>query len=130
MFVRISAFVLAGLLMLPSIAHAGNVYKVTGHDGERVQTYQVRFGGGKLMDQFTAFDPKTHSFVYLTWERTAKPPTPKMEIWDHQTGETVPLYEFPGVDNPLPVIPSIEAMKVCPITKDKQFKATLEIVVD
>jgi hypothetical protein len=30
----------------------------------------------------------------------------------------------------LPVIPSIEAMKVCPFTNDRNFKAMLYAIVD
>jgi hypothetical protein len=51
-------------------------------------------------------------------------------VWDHRTGETIPLYRFPDAKNPLPVIPSIEAMKVCPLTGDKNFEAQLHIIVD
>jgi len=34
------------------------------------------------------------------------------------------------VKDPLPVIPSIEDMKVCPMTGDKKFEAKLTIIVD
>jgi len=53
-----------------------------------------------------------------------------MKVWDHRTGETIPLYRFPDTRNPLPVIPSIKAMKVCPFTNDKNFKAELYEIVD
>jgi hypothetical protein len=53
-----------------------------------------------------------------------------MMLWNHRTGETIPLYHFPDAQNPLPVIPSIEAMKVCPLTNDKNFKAKLHNIVD
>ncbi len=53
-----------------------------------------------------------------------------MKVWDHRTGETIPLYRFPDTRNPLPVIPSIKALKVCPITGDKDFKARLHIIID
>lgn len=82
------------------------------------------------MDQYTAFDPETKKFVYLQWKRSEAKPTPVMKVWDHHTGETISLYKFPDVQNPLPVIPSIEAMKVCPLTGDKNFKAKLHIIVD
>jgi hypothetical protein len=66
----------------------------------------------------------------LTWSRNDKPPTPARKLWDYRTGETIPLYRFPKVKNPLPVIPSIEAMKACPFTNDKNFKAMLYEIVD
>jgi hypothetical protein len=127
---RVLLFVVVGVLMGTSSASAGNIYQVTSQDGEKTITYEVRFGGGKLMDQFTAFDPETKKFVYLLWDRKGKPPSPAMKIWDHRTGETISLYDFPNAKNPLPVIPSIDAMKVCPLTNDKHFKAKLHVIVD
>jgi hypothetical protein len=47
-----------------------------------------------------------------------------------RTGETLSLYAFPNAKHPLPVIPPIEAMKVCPITRDIESKAKLQIIVD
>ena len=130
MLTRTPALVFASPLIVTSSAAAGNVYKVASHDGEKTITYEVRFGGIKLMDQFTAFDPDTKKFVYLTWNRKDKPPTPAMKLWDYRTGESIPLYRFPYANNPLPVIPSIESMKVCPFTNDKNFKAELYEIVD
>ncbi|MBL8813555.1 MAG: hypothetical protein JNM43_25540 [Planctomycetaceae bacterium] len=109
---------------------AGNIYEVTSTDGKTTQTYQVRFGGGKLFDTFTAFDPASQKFVYLEWKRSEDAPKPALTFWDHKTGETVALYKFPDVKNPLPVIPSIDDMKVCPMTGDKKFEAKLTIIVD
>ena len=123
-------FVSVSVLIGTSLASAGNIYKVTSQDGDKTISYEVRFGGGRLMDQFTAFDPETKKFVYLQWERKGKAPIPAMKLWDHRTGETISLYRFPNVKNPLPVIPSIDAMKVCPISNDKTFKAKLHIIVD
>jgi len=120
----------AASLLGTSSASAGNIYKITSRDGEKTITYEVRFGGGRLMDQFTAFDPEAKKFVYLQWNRNGKPPTPAMKLWDHRTGETVPLYNFPDARHPLPVIPSLESMKACPLTNDKDFKAKLHIIVD
>lgn len=117
------------LIGTPS-ASAGNIYQVTSQDRDKAITYEVRFGGGKLMDQFTAFDPETKKFVYLKWERKGKTPPPAMKFWDHRTGEVIPLYDFPNAKKPLPVIPSIEDMKVCPLTNDKNFKAKLHIIFD
>ena len=63
MLYRILLVALVGLLIGTSPASAGNIYKVTSQDGEKTITYEVRFGGGRLMDQFTAFDPETKKFV-------------------------------------------------------------------
>lgn len=130
MLYRTPLLVLIGVLIGTSSASAGNIYKVISQDGKKTMTYEVRFGGGRLMDQFTAFDPETKKFVYLQWDRKGKPPTPAMKIWDHRTGETISLYDFPNAKQPLPVIPSIDAMKVCPLTNDKEFKAKLHIIYD
>ena len=128
MLYRTPLLVLIGVLVGTSSASAGNIYKVISQDGKKTMTYEVRFGGGRLMDQFTAFDPETKKFVYLQWDRKGKPPTPAMKIWDHRTGDTIALYDFPNARKPLPVIPSIDAMKVCPLTNDKEFKAKLHII--
>ena len=130
MNLRFVLFAVVGLLAGTMPALAGNIYKVTSQDGDKTVTYEVRFGGGKLMDQFTAFNPETKKFVYLQWKRSDEKPAPAMKVWDHRTGETIVLYRFPDAKNPLPVIPSIDAMKVCPLTGDKNFKATLHIIVD
>jgi hypothetical protein len=65
MLCRMIFFVLVGLLIGTSPASAGNIYKVTSQDGEKTITYEVRFGGRRLMDQFTAFNPETKKFVHL-----------------------------------------------------------------
>ena len=111
-------------------AFAGTGYQVTAKDGDEEVTYMVKFGGGMMFDQYTAFDPATEEFVYLTWktrpmndEKPEAPPKPVCSIWDHKTGKKIKLYQFPGVEHPLPVIPSMEAMKVCPKTGDKNFKS-------
>jgi hypothetical protein len=124
------AFVIAGLLCGAGTASAGTVYEVVGKSGSKTITYEVKFGGGFRFEQFTAFDPESKEFAYLEWERDAKPPVPAMQIWDHRTGETIPLYKFPNVEHPLPVIPSIEAMKVCPVSGDKQYKSKAIIAYD
>ena len=130
MGLRLLLFAVIGLVAGTTPALAGNIYKVTSQDGDKTVTYEVRFGGGRLMDQYTAFDPDTKKFVYLQWKRDGEKPAPAMKVWDHRTGETIPLYRFPDAKNPLPVIPSIDAMKVCPLTGDKNFKAKLHIIVD
>lgn len=127
---RMLGVVLIGMLTAAPLARAGNVYQVTSRDGAKSITYEVRFGGGRLMDQYTAFDPETKKFVYLQWKRDGERPAAAMRVWDHRTGETVLLYRFPGARHPLPVIPSVKAMKVCPLTGDKEFKAKLHIIID
>ena len=124
------AFVLP-CLFTAGAAFAGTGYEVTAKnaEGEEV-TYQVKFGGGKLFEQYTAFDPDSKSFVYLTWNRRGKKPEPASVIYDHKTGELIPLYKFPDAKHPLPVIPSMEAMKVCPLTGDEEFKAKVRIAYD
>jgi hypothetical protein len=109
------------VLLLVGTADAGTIYEVTATSGTEKVTYRVKFGGGKAVAQWTAFDPKSKKFVYLTWERGDPAPEPVAAIWDHRTGETVKLYKFPNVEQPLPVIPSIQDMKVCPLTGDKEF---------
>ncbi len=121
---------LIGLACITLPALAGNVYQVTSRQGDKRVSYEVRFGGGKLNDQLTAFDPETKKFVYLSWKRSDARPAPAMQIWDHRTGETIPLYRFPDAKYPLPVIPSLEEMKVCPLTGDKDYKAMLDIIID
>lgn len=109
---------------------AGEVYEVTSQDGNNEITYEVRFGGGKLMDQYTAFDPETRSFVYLSWKRQDEAPKPAMTIWSHRDGEVLSLYKFPDAKHPLPIIPGIEAMKVCPFTGDTSLSSKLIIIFD
>jgi len=127
---RVLLFALFGLLAVVAPVRAENIYQVTSQDGDKTVNYKVRFGGNKLMDQITAFDPETKKFVYLQWKRKEEKPAPAMKVWDHRTGETIPLYRFPGAKNPLPVIPSIDSMKVCPLTGDKKFKAQVNMIVD
>lgn len=119
-----------GLLCTAATASAGMIYKVQSRNGDQQLTYEVRFGGGKLEELFTAFDPNSKKFVYLSFPRDGEPPAPAMIIWDHRTGEKVPLYAFPGVKDPLPVIPNIQALKVCPLTGDKNFRAEIHIFID
>jgi hypothetical protein len=122
MFVLLlSAVLLAGLAA--ATAAAGTIYEVTATGGAEKVTYRVKFGGGKAVRQWTAFDPAQKKFVYLTWTPAEPEPSPAATIWDHRTGETTKLYKFPGAGQPLPVIPSIAEMKVCPLTGDKAFTA-------
>jgi len=134
------------LVLLASSAFAATGYEVTSTDGEKTVTYMVNFGRGMMFDQYTAYDPASKKFVYLSWklagpgrvagaaaaqeEGKMKAPKPVCSIWDHATGRTIDLYQFPGVKHPLPVIPSIEAMKVCPKTGDKNFKYRAVLAID
>ncbi len=128
---RLLTLVSAVLLACAAAAPAGTIYKVTAKKGDATVTYEVQFGGTRLMETWTAFDPKTKKFVHLKWPRRGgKAPEPVASIFDHRTGETVRLYKFPGADGPLPVIPDMDAMKVCPLTGDKAFKAVPHIAID
>lgn len=118
------------LSLLTNLGLAGTGYEVTSTDGERTVTYKVNFGGGRMFNQHTAYDPASKKFVYLSWKRGEPDPKPVCSIWNHQTGETIELYRFPKVKNPLPIIPSIDAMKVCPRTGDKNFKHERRIAYD
>lgn len=120
----------AALVLTAASAEAGNVYKITAKKGDEEVTYTVKFGGGRKFEQWTAFDPASKKFVYLTWNRGEAEPKPAGTIWDHRTGETIKLYKFPGAESPLPVIPSVDAMKVCPLTGDKGFKTEKTIIYD
>lgn len=118
------------LFLLSDACIAGTGYEVTSSDGQQTVTYMVNFGGGRMFQQHTAYDPASKEFIYLRWKRGEKAPEPVSSIWDHRTGETIPLYQFPGAKHPLPVIPSIDAMKVCPKTGDKNFKYEARIAYD
>src|SRR5205814_1451804 len=109
-------------LVLVADATAGTKWRITGRQGEQEMTYTVDFGGGKSSGRYTAFDPETKKFVYLDWQTTEGAPKPVSVIYDHRTGETVPLYKFPAAANPLPRIPTIDDLKVCPYTGDKNFQ--------
>jgi hypothetical protein len=123
-------FALVALALTAGIGSAGTTYQVTSSTGEETRTYEVSFGGGKQFERLTAFDPTSKKFVYLDFRRDSPVPKPVGAIWDHRTGETLPLYSFPGVDQPLPVIPSIEDLKVCPFTGAKDLKVTVKVRYD
>ena len=118
------------LVITANVAFAGTGYQVTSKDGDKETTYMVKFGGGRAFQQHTAYDPESKEFVYLTWRRGEEAPKPVSKIWNHQTGETVDLYKFPGAKHPLPVIPSIKDMKVCPRTGDRNFKSQAVLAYD
>jgi hypothetical protein len=126
-FVTIALALSAGT---PAPVLAGQVYRVTAMQGGKPTTCEVKFGGGKLFEMWTAFDPASKSFAYLTWPRARGEPKPAGSIWDHRTGDTIKLYNFPGVKQPLPVIRSIEDLKVWPLTGDKAFNVTATSVYD
>jgi hypothetical protein len=107
------------MLILESCCLAGTTYRITSSDGTKEVTYEVRFGGGRQFEQFTAFDPASKDFVYLRWTRGEQKPEPAGSIWDHKTGAIVLLYKFPEVAQPLPVIPSVEDLTICPKTGGK-----------
>lgn len=109
---------------------AGEQFEITSFDGEKKITYTVNFGGGMIFEQFTAFDPVSKEFVYLTWQRGDEAPKPVGEVWDHETGKTKKLYRFPNVEHPLTVIPSMESMKVCPVTGDREFTSRRTMLYD
>lgn len=114
----------AGLIAVASTL-AGEIYELTGTDGKRTVKTEVWFGSGKDTKRLTAFDPRTKKFVYIDidWTKPAtERPMPVGQIWDHHTGKTIDLWKFPGAANPLPVIPSVDDLKVCPITGDKKPK--------
>ena len=121
---------LSSLLLLANSTFAGIGYEITSLQGEKTVTYMVNFGGGFMFEQYTAYDPISKAFVYLQWPRDGKAPQPVGKIWDHRTGETLDLYKFPAVNHPLPVIPSIKAMKVCPVTGSPKFEAKELIAFD
>ena len=101
----------------------GTGYEVTAQQDGKPVTYMVNFGGGFNFEQYTAYDPVSKKFVYLQWPRNADVPKPVSQVWNHESGQTVKLYQFPDIKHPLPVIPSMEAMKFCPIIGDGKFKA-------
>ena len=78
----------------------------------------------------TAFDPASKKFVYLQWDRGGTKPAPAGSIWDHKTGEIIVLYKFPEVAQPLPVIPSVNDLTICPKTGSKIISKKLTIIFD
>lgn len=101
----------------------GEIYEVTSTDGKRTVKYELWFGGGKDVQTLTAFNPQTKKFVRWHIDRS-KGEQAKIvaQIWDYKTCRTIDLYRFPGVENPLPIIPLIDDLKICPITGDKNLK--------
>jgi hypothetical protein len=121
----LKASLAVGLLgAVVAICEAASIYRITSKtkDGETKQ-YKVTFGPTKVTNRLVAFCPKNKKFVYLIWkDKTEKAPEPVSSIWDHRTGETVPLYKFPDSPHPLPAIARAEDIKVCPFTGDTKLK--------
>ena len=128
MFYKIIA--LLTLMFVTTVSYAGTSYEVISKVDGKTTSYMVIFGGGRRFKQHTAFDPASKKFVYLQWGRGIEDPKPVAKIWDHETGKIIELYQFPGVKNPLPIIPSIKAIKVCPVTGSKDFEAIPRIAID
>src|SRR5262249_18654329 len=124
MIVRFATLALALAAALAAPAPAGQVYRVTATQGGKPTTYEVKFGGGKLFEQWTAFDPASKTFVYLTWPRGREAPKPAGPVRHHWPRRATNGYRLPGVAQPLPVIPSIKDLKVCPLTGDNGIQAT------
>jgi len=118
------------LMFVTTVSYAGTSYEVISKVDGKTTSYRVTFGGGRRFKQHTAFDPASKKFVYLQWATKQPDPKPVAKIWDHETGKITELYQFPGVKTPLPIIPSIKAMKVCPMTGSKDFKAIPRIAID
>lgn len=129
---RLAALLILICIILYNSAslRAGEGHEITSTDGKTTKTYMVRFGGGKLNEMATAFDPASKKFVYLSWKRGTAMPKPAGSIWLAATGETIPLYKFPDVETPLPVIASIKDLKACPFTGDKNLMSELKIFFD
>jgi len=115
---------------MTNLTLGGTGYEVTAQQNGKPLTYMVNFGGGKMFKQYTAYDPISKKFVYLQWPRNAEVPKPVGKIWNHETGQSIDLYQFPDIKHPLPVIPSMEAIKICPLTGDRNFKANPLIAYD
>ncbi len=113
-----------------SLAMAETGYEVTSKDGDKVVRYMVRFGGGKRFESHTGFDPISKKFIYLSWPRGEAAPKPVASYWDPTSARKVVLYQFPGTKQALPVIPSIDAMKACPLTGDTKFKHKTVMMID
>ena len=127
---RLFAFVLGLALVSVSAVDAGQRIVVTAGEGAEAISYEVDFGGGKLMEKFTAWDPVGKKFVYLTFPRRGEAPKPASTIWDFRTGETISLYAFPGAAQPLPIIPTADDLKICPKTGKKITEKKTKLFID
>lgn len=124
------ALFLSTMFLTPALTCAGDIFEVTVKNNGEPKTFNVQFGGGEQFEQWTAFDPESKAFVYLDFPRLGEKPTPVATIWQSQTGETIPLYQFKNAKHPLPRIESMAQLKVCPFTGSKDLKAVRIIVVD
>jgi hypothetical protein len=124
------ALLLSTMIFNPALSFAGTIYEVTVKSNGESQTFNVQFGGGQQFEQWTAFDPASKTFVHLEFPRLGEKPAPVATIWQSQTGESIPLYQFKDAKHPLPRIESIEQLKVCPFTGSKDLKAVPIIAID
>ena len=87
-------------IMISSQVFAGTGYEVTVETDEETKSYMVIFGGGRLFEQHTGFDPDTKKFVYLRWARAEEPPKPVAKIWKHDTRFAAPHWAtwYAGAD--------------------------------
>ena len=118
------------LLLTSSSLYSGTLYKITSIHEDQEMTYQLMFGGGFRTCKYTAFDPVSKKFLYLSWKRNEKAPEPVASIWIHTTGKTVKLFKFPGATQALPVIPSVDDLKFCPFTGSKDLTKTVLLKYD
>lgn len=118
------------VVTLAPVAVLATGYEITSRQGDEVITYMVRFGGGKQFESYTGFDPISKQFVYLSWPRGDAPPQPVSSYWDPTSARHIVLYQFPDTKQAIPVISSIDAMKVCPLTGDKNFKHKAVMMID
>lgn len=133
MFHFVSLCIMASLtcLQVPEPS-AGDGYQITSKkpDGTTI-TYELVFGPTMVAKRHLGFDPASKEFVYLTWNPDREDePKPVCSIFDVQTGVEIPLYKFPNVEYPLPIIRSIREFKVCPITGDKNPKIEKSFIAD
>ncbi|WP_254507180.1 hypothetical protein [Anatilimnocola floriformis] len=128
-YFRTSAWLLISLLAV-NVASAGSGYVISSGEGEDEVTYKVNFGGGRRFEQYTAFDPASKKFVYLKFNRGEAGPAPASSIFNPATGEMTPLYKFPDVEQPLPIIKNIEELKAVPFAKKPGIKTKLVVAYD
>jgi hypothetical protein len=119
-------FLLSSLVIVLGVSTAltGEIYEATGTDGKTTVKHELWFGGGKNgLQVLNAFDPQTKKIVRMEIDRSkGEKAKVAAQIWDYKTGRTIDLYKFPGSAHPLPLIPSIEEFRICPITGDTKLK--------
>jgi len=109
------------LVTIVGLSYSGEFYLITSSDGNT--SYKLRFGSGKAGgSSLNGFDPVTKKLVVIHLKPGEAKPKPVAKIWDHKTGKTIPLYKFPDVEQPLPVIESIKDLTFFPFTDSKDFE--------